>query len=133
MSVNSIGSFRFVRLDRPPELVQQTLVTRSRPGVDGVMLQRMGTRAEPFEIASMVDAPTVADAYSLYSQYRYLVGASAVVVRWANLPMPSHAYFVLRVTPVDIRRILRGHGGLNGVSYARTICSWQLQPVFVSV
>jgi len=129
MSVNSIGPFHFVRLDRPPELVKQTLITRSRPGVNGVMLQRLGVRAMPFEITSMVDAPTVADAYSLYWQYRLLVGASAVPMWWAGLAIQSHLFFVMNVSPVDIRRILRGHGGLNGLSYARTVCTWTLQPI----
>lgn len=131
MSINRIGPFSFVSLTQPPRLVAQQLAVRSRPGVDGVMLQRLGIRCDPFQVESMADAPTHYDAMSLYDQYRFLVGAAAVNVVWANIPMAAayHQYFVLAVDPIEIRAILHGHGGLNGISYGRCKCLWTLQPV----
>ena len=134
MSQNWIGNFRFVTLSRPPELLQQQVLVRSRPGVDGVMIQRTGSRARPFQVASMVDAGTIEQAFTLYHGYTQLVGGNAVSVVWADQALVniSIGCVVLGVEPVDIRRIVRGHGGLNGWSYARCECLWTLQPAAIT-
>lgn len=134
MTLNRIGPFTFVRLSQPPQFAQQQLAIRSRPGVDGVMLQRLGTRADPFQCESFVDAPTLLDAYELYRQYTTIVGIGAVPVIWGGIPMLAnyHVYHVTHVEPVEIRAIVQGHGGLNGISYAFTRCLWTLQPVITT-
>lgn len=130
MSLNTIGNFAFVALSRPPEIEQEQVVTRARPGTDGVMLQRVGRRGRAFQLTSMVDAPTLAGAMQLYYAYTLLVGQDAVEVIWADqfLVGANSKYFVTAVEPINIRRIVRGHGGLNGVSHARCECLWTLQP-----
>lgn len=131
MSWNSIGIFRFVSLSRPPELLLEQVVTRARPGVNGVMLQRVGRRGKPFQVVSVVDAGTLGQAADLYYAYSLLVGENAVSVVWADVPFINAGvlYFVTEISEPRMRRIVRGHGGLNGVSYARLECTWTLQPV----
>jgi len=133
MSVNMIGRFRFVSLSRPPEFAQQEIVTRTRAGVDGVTLQRVGKRAKPFQVTSYVDALSLNNALELYRQYTELVGEDAVQVYWANIPMGliNLWFYVTRVEPVDIRYLLLGVGGLNGLSYAKCECVWTLQPAII--
>lgn len=131
MSWNSIGPFHFVSLSRPPELLQEQVVTRARPGVDGVMLQRTGRRGRAFQVVSVVDAGTLTQAITIYNQYHALVGANSVAVTWADQALVNFGilYYVTQISEPRMRRIVRGHGGLNGVSYARLECTWTLQPV----
>jgi hypothetical protein len=131
MSWNSIGPFRFVSLSRPPELLQQQVVTRARPGVDGVMLQRTGRRGRAFQIVSVVDAGTLEQAMTIYWEYTTIVGGSRVAVTWADQALINAGvlFYVTQISEPRMRRIVRGHGGLNGISYARLECTWTLQPV----
>ena len=133
MAVNRIGTFNFTSLSRPPELVQQTFVTRTRPGINGVSIQRLGIHARSFQVLSKADTLTLADAWDLYDDYRRLTESLvAVPVIWSGFPMSSltHLFFVLRAEPAVIRSIVAGHGGLCSPSTARAKvhCVWTLQP-----
>lgn len=133
MAVNRIHEFYFTSLSRPPELVQQTFVTRTRPGVNGVSIQRLGIHARPFQVLSKADCLTLADAWGLYDRYRRLTQwQTAVTVQWASLQLSflEHVCFVLRVEPTVLRSIVAGHGGLSYPSTARAKvhCLWTLQP-----
>ena len=134
MSVNAISGFRFVSLSAPPPLAQELVVVRRRPGVDGVMLQRLGRSARQYQVTSMADVTTFNWAYDIYTRYRLLVGANAVPIVWANAAIAAwqHLVYVTAVEPVQVKRIVRGHGGLNGTSYALLRCQWTLQPVEIT-
>jgi hypothetical protein len=134
MSINRIGPFTVVSLSRPPAFVQQELMTRSRPGVDGVSLQRLGTRGKPFQVTSVVDAPTLYGAMSIAQQYASIIGVAAVEVVWASDPFSArgHWFYPMAVDTTRLNRLVLGHGGLNGTSYARLEAIWTLQPVATS-
>jgi len=133
MALNSIGAHRFISLSRPPMLEGEQVIARSKAGVNGVFLSRIGRRAQPFEVMSLRDAGSISEAELIYRQYKLLQGAGAVQVTWAGLPQTSygHAFFVLDVQPIDLRKIIRGVGGVLGTSLAHCRCSWTLQPVIL--
>lgn len=131
--MDKIGDFNFINLSRPAELPQQQLAVRSRPGVNGVMVQQLGIRGSQFQVTSVVDSLNITDAHNQYLDYTQIVGGSPVRIIWANQQYFSEniLFFVLKVEPLLIRQIVRGHGGLLGASYARCQCVWTLQPTQV--
>ena len=127
---DKIGSFNFVNLESPPHLVQQRLLTHSRPGTDGVTVHRVGTWGQPFTVKSLATAANITAAYQLYAGYTLLVGQAAVTVTWANIPLlgMNHRYYVLDVQPLRIATVLSGTGP-SGAYGAECECQWALLPI----
>jgi len=127
---SSIDVFDFVQLDTPPNLPQYQLATRTRPGSDGVAVQRLGRWASAFEIQSLALCTDVLQGLTFYEAYCSIVGTGVVQVTWANIPyaLTGVAFHVLAVELVENRPVLTGlyAGGTFGATLR---CKWRLQPV----
>lgn len=134
MAVNSIGPFTFIELSTPPDLVEDQIALHARAGVDGNMLQNLGTRGEPFEMESLAGVISYARAWELAGQYKQLAGSDAVQVIWSDFALAAgrHLFFVLnvRIPPRGIYRIVRGHGP-EGDYFAEIRAVWRMVAVRV--
>ena len=133
MAWDRIGPFFFVNLSRPPALVKQRTVVRARPAVDGVTVQRIGIRGEPFSVESFVDALTFLGAQQLADLYAQAVGGDAYSVTYGNVNYDSigHRYFCMDVEILEIAPLLAAIGGVNIGSQAFIRARWELLPVRV--
>lgn len=127
-----IGNFDFIRLEEPPQLVQEQIAASTRPGTSGVTLHRLGSWAEPFECRSLAGAANLSVAIALYASYCQLAAKDPVQVTWANVQYStlSHRFYVLGVKQPVHRRLLYGIGPA-GEYFAETEATWILQPIFV--
>lgn len=135
---NSIGSFSFVRLSSvngkadAVETVYQHSEIIQRPGIDGTALLQLGLKGDPFQLSSMVDVDTFANAQTLRLNYKSIVanGLYVVICAGKNYYNPlGHKYFILGVQS-EATRIGRSIGGLVGGAAARVDALWTLIPVY---
>lgn len=128
--INRIHNFSFITLSAPVSLAGVEIALYTRAGTDGTMLADLGTRGEPFTIDSLAGTLTYPQAWKLATDYKALEGADAVQVIWSDflLTAARHAFWVLDVQPLDVRRIVRGHGPA-GAYFAEVEARWQLLPV----
>ena len=128
--INRIGPFSFITLSVPANLAGVEIALYTRAGTDGTMLADLGTRGEPFTIDSLAGAATYPQAWQLATSYKALEGANAIQVIWSDflLTAARHAFYVLDVQPLDVRRIIRGSGPA-GPYFAEVEARWQLLPV----
>lgn len=142
MSVNSLGNFRFVAFHNPgdpgapPILPAQAGESIQRPGVDGTTILRLGVKAEPFQMRSGVDVPSVGDAASLLAQYIASQNVEPLSIVWGSIDYFvafGALYVPLRVEPIRIRRISAPVGGLYGaLGGAWLEALWTLQPIYAA-
>lgn len=139
MATNSIGAFNFISLQQPdgngavPELLRQDLKVIQRPGVDGTGIKRQGVKGEPFQLQSVVDMPTRAEAEDL----RFLYIALQQGEQKADLVLNDIDYasfhgvrfVVQRVEKVFIQRMSAAVGGLSSPSNYVVRATWTLIPV----
>lgn len=119
-------------MSEPPRYVLTPTVARTRPGGAGVLVQALGSWAEPFEITTRAEAANLTAAHDLFVNYRSLVGNNCVEVIWCGLTLSgyNHKFFVLHVEPAgagSIRRLVNAVG-TNGQYLAEATCRWRLQP-----
>jgi hypothetical protein len=130
--MNRIGPFTFISLSKPPEAVQDRLAIHRRAGVDGNMLQNLGTWGDPLEVESLAGAISFTRAMQLSVEYKALPGGDAQQVIWsgADFTAINHLFFVLNVAipPDGIYRIVRGHGP-DGDYFAEIRAVWTLLPI----
>jgi len=131
MAWDRIGLFTFVRLSRPPALVKQRTVVRSRPGANGATVQRVGIYGQPFKVESFVDAASFIEAEQLAAAYAEAVGGDAVSVIYGNLNYDTlgHRYFILDAEPLEIDRLVTALGGTTYGATAFLRAEWELLPV----
>lgn len=128
-----IDRFAFISLSAPPEYPAQTVDIEARAGQDGSALWILGRRGMPFQVESIVEAPTVAEAAVLLRRYRELIGDFPVDMKWAGFDVVGVTYAVLDVQPVSrgIHAVLFGKGGTAGpaaISLGVCRCVWTLLP-----
>jgi hypothetical protein len=123
---HSINGLQFLCLKGEVFLRQEELETFNRGGVDGTAFRKLGKRGQPFELISIVDAPSLEDAKAGFEAYRDIVATNPVTVikdgiNWGN-------YVVLRVSlaPKGIKAVANFAGGLNAPSLALLTCRWEL-------
>jgi hypothetical protein len=129
--LNTIGPFSFITLSAPVSLAGVELALYTRAGTDGTLIADLGRRGESFSVDSLAGVANYPRAWQLALEYKALEGADPVQVIWSDflLTAARHAFFVLDVQPLDVRRIIRGHGPA-GAYYAELEARWQLLPVF---
>lgn len=127
---NTLGPFAFLEIMGDPQFPTGDIDLVARPGVNGFALWFTGVRGKPFSLMSLVDAPTLGDAYDLYDQYRFLIGAGLQALTWRNINMTSVSimFAVLDVRPLQIRQVAKFVGGLNSNPGAICRCEWTLIP-----
>jgi hypothetical protein len=135
--------FRFISFSRaqgqaiPPLTVQETSGFRQRDGVDGTDIRKLGKRGQPFEMFSVVDCDTLADALDLYADYAATVGDGFPYdIIWHDLDFTADRhtqYHVLDVEQLETRTLLGASGGLSTSSGALLRCRWLLMPVAAPV
>lgn len=134
LPANSIGSFQFVALIGEPETVKDQIELHSRPGVDGLQAQMLGTRGTPFTIRSHVDTADRQAAREQYLAYVDLIGSDPVDVIWWDVSLGSEAtlFLVLDVRQVAAKDIAGSAGGLTNGGAGLLICDWDLVAMKVS-
>lgn len=132
-----IGTFEMRTLRGPaPETVRRSLELVARPGVDGLVAVRTGTRGRPFVMRSGVDAASLAAAAARWRDYQAAIGSDPIEIVWGG---KSWLDFNVRFLVLDVR-LLRltpipsggAVGGLNPPSLAWLECEWDLVPLDIA-
>lgn len=132
-----IGSFEMRTLRGPaPETVRRTLELVARPGVDGLVIVRTGTRGRPFVMRSGVDAASLDAGATRLRDYQAAIGSDPIEIIWGG---KSWLDFNVRFVVLDVRLVQLvpippggAVGGLNPPSLAWLECEWDLVPVSVA-
>jgi hypothetical protein len=138
MAIYQLGDYRFVTLhrvenpDAPPPIVQETTMPIERPGVDGSIVMRLGTRGSPFQMISGVDAENKSGADNAQDAYGRMVGFKRYDLIWANTNYTdAHQtkFIVLDVQVQRIKRLAIVVGGINAGGNFWVEVLWTLLPV----
>jgi hypothetical protein len=141
MPANSIDIFDFISLSSSHggdgiETVYEHGELQQRAGVDGTALIQTGLKGDPFQVVSLRDVATFADAQALRVLYKSIVNAKLVVVACGNTnyyTTTGHKYIVRDVTAVA-KRLASCAGGLTGgTGQGLVTAHWTLVPVYLGV
>jgi len=130
MADYSIGEHDFLTLSRPPISAAEGLAFVARSGTDGLTAWRTGKRGGPFSVQSVVDAADVDAAAALIDEYRELMAAGPVTMRW-NGQAGKDRVKVQTVEPAGedgVRPIVAATGGTCDPSRALCRAVWTLIP-----
>jgi hypothetical protein len=132
--MDQIGPYTFIKLSRPPDRAQRQWAIVGISGIHGVQLWDLGERGVPFTVQSQAFETTYALGRAAIPNYQLLVTAGPVSVIFGVLEV-EQIFKVLRVEPVDVKRIVLGKVGGDSTNYqALVIANWTLMPLnpFVS-
>lgn len=130
MATNFINTFPFtLMLGEAPVPQGQRVEVLSRPGLNGQALRLLGESGGPFELITVNDTATGAEATQLYADLRQLVG-QRVSIMWNSVALVPQ-FDVLDCRAInDTPRIVVGMvGGLNPPSVGLLVCRWVLLTV----
>lgn len=136
--INQLGNFYFAALhgpgDRgtPPVLLAEQVETLQRPGVDGTAIIKLGQKADPFQLRSVVDTTTFEAAMYLAAEYMTYQGNGPYGLIWGNINFLAAfnvVYVPSKVEIVKVRRLSCAAGGLSPPSLGLVEALWTLQPV----
>ena len=128
----AIGSSTFATWEGPPpNLVQIASRPFTRPGVNGVAEQLLGTVGAPFSVQLTGHFSTYALALAGFNTWRALSGTGPLVVTYSGVnywTTYTHKYSVLRVDPVDSFTGLLVGPTWSYASGGGFVANFQLQP-----
>ena len=126
-----IHQFTFVNMTRPPSEKQERLNVISQAGTDGQTIWKTGTRPNPYQVMTMVDHTTLADAVNLFRDYAEIIGSDPAQLIWAgnDYDVANIRVIPMSVELVAVREVVLGVGGVTGSSGATLRCVWTLLPV----
>lgn len=136
MSVNSLGSFVFIRMDCAtrdglPGLIRKQTSIVQRPGVPGTGVIDLASRGDPFQMETVVDVDSLALAETLRSNYEASIVADKYILTRADIDYEEEhgvRYVVLDVPNVSISPLATAVGGTTaGNHLVRAV--WILLPI----
>lgn len=118
--VNSIGSYTFIDLQGIIDPRSEQLELLNRPGYDGTIARKTGSRGEPFMVQTVTYCTDFSVAKDAVLLYKSLIGEDPqTVIRYTV----NHGDFlVLRVREVSCRVMVNSTSGFN----VRLVCAWEL-------
>lgn len=124
-----IGTIDFLRIDGTPLRAHLAIEVSQRAGVNGTAFRSMGQWGEGFVLRSTRFGVTYANCQQQYRDALTLIGLTATVEK-GGLVEPNQYYMILKVLPVDIRKIVRGKIANDSTVYgAICVLDWFLWPV----
>lgn len=125
MAENSIGEFLFLEIRGEVIPTREQLEMDQRNGINGTEFTLTGTKGEPFQLLTRVDAPSYPDALQFAQDYGSLIelGAQDLILHDVLF---TQQVKVLKVTPVRIHAIRSGIGGIFYPSLGWIEAVWDL-------
>jgi len=127
MAASSIGAFDFVSMLPPPSFPFAGMEFEARAGVNGYAAWKTGYAADRFSVTTVRDVVNFAAATVLFANYQTLVGANPQTIYYGGGQLPFYV-LVEKVEPEEIRQVVLGVGGINGVSRGLVRAKWMLIP-----
>lgn len=139
--VYSLGTFDFIVLENlaggrggAPELTQRHLDIVQRPGVQGTGFIDLARKGTPFQMRSLVDVASEADAQALVENYYLAVGGDKLEIVWRDNNYYSDHGIMFEVLRVEAPRsqimttIIGGLNVTNGGTGVIVEAIWTLCP-----
>jgi hypothetical protein len=123
--VTSIGNHAFVNISARPAGPQEGVQLESQAGVNGVTAWLVGNVGRVSNITSFRDCVSLADALNQMSAYELTPALGPLAIYYGTTLMPFGVK-VLSVTPVELKQIVHGTGGVLGQSKAILRARWSL-------
>lgn len=99
--VNSIGSYTFLALEGPIELIQTPVQLIERPNVAGVDTRIFAAKGRPFELVSISSHATETAAYTAFNTFVALKAAGLQTLTRAGIDYSLTPYFQ-KVKVIDV-------------------------------
>lgn len=116
---DAIGANLFLRLEGTLESVQPTYERVDRPGIDGMAYRALGNKAKEFQLTSLVDVDTMANAALIEAGYLGATGGVTSVVKggvtYGNMLVLNVGGFEKTYTAIAAGGLSSGSGVANGV------------------
>lgn len=125
-ATHSIDGLPFLCLKGDVQERQEQVEAFARGGVPGHGFRRLGSRGEPFELLSIVDAPSLEQAKVGYEAYLMKTAANPVVLIKDGLNWGTYVVMHVSLAPQGIKAIANMAGGINPPSMALLTCKWVL-------
>lgn len=138
MAINQFGNFYFIAIHgtgdpgTPPQLCATQVEILQRPGHPGTAIIDLGKKGQPFQMRSIVDTATPADATLMAAAYKNAQGKGPFALIWAGVNFLAEfntVYCPVEVNVTKCRRLLGGDGGLYPPSRGLVECIWTLVPI----
>lgn len=140
MALNQFGNFLFIAIHgpndvgSPPANVATHVEVLQRPGFDGTAIIDLGKKGKPFQMRSVVDTQTPADALIMADLYRKSQGQGPFGLIWNGVNFYTDfdvVYVPIEVDVTKIRRLRTATGGIYPPSLGLVECLWTLMPIEV--
>lgn len=122
MPLSSIGSYTVLHMHPAPQPARQGTQVESRAGVENVAVWLTAIRGKEYQVETVIDVASWANAITLCGLYYALVGSGPVEIVFGGVACGNVQ--VLDVTAVPEAAL--GHGGTCGVSLAIVRAQWRL-------
>ena len=125
--MNSIGSHTFRSMPGNPDTLKERCLVRSRPGVAGAAVWRLGKLSEPFTVHTVSSAASIEDGRAMYVAFCGEIAKRRLSMVWAGCSLDDEG---LEVVVRDVRQTAL-YGVLNDTAGARALleCDWDLVAV----
>jgi len=123
--VASIGNFSFITLKGEINTLATSLSPFSRPGINGVGFQDIGTRGEETTLNTTVDLSSLGAVDSTFLAYRRIQGTRVNITNDRNVTYTN--VLILGVSVLSARPLSMGRGGLLANPAALLTCSWRVK------
>jgi hypothetical protein len=126
-----LGIYAFAKIEFVPTALDRQHQVVSHSGVDGVTIFDSGQRADQQTLRCLGYATSYALARGAVDSVKALEAADPVAVTISGIAATGVLYQVLRVRPLECRRLVWGRGP-GGLYYARFQLEVLVQPVAVA-
>lgn len=123
MPASSIGAYTFISMSDQPLTAGQNLQPESKAGVDGIGWWKTGTKGWEYQVTTIRDVDTFANAVALQASYQGLRNSGALAITYGGVAIGN--VIVLDVK-AKAERIVKGSGGLATTSQAIVRAQWRL-------
>ena len=107
------------------EVAGENLEEITRPNVDGIAYRKIGKRALPFQMISVVDVDSASAAQSLLLNYKAMQGALQTIEDDTGEEWPYTA--ILQVEHISTKKIKSAVGGISTNKEYLLTCRWSMQ------
>ena len=123
-----LAAIPFAKIEFVPQPLDQQLQAVSHAGVDGLTIWDNGQRADQVTARCTGYVGTYNLARGVIDTIKSLERANPITVTISGLAATNVKYQVMRVNPIECRRLVFGRGPA-GLYYARIVVDVTLQPI----
>ena len=118
MPDTKLGDFAFITMSRVPSRPRYTITREVRAGVEDGRFWKDAKRGTPFNVTTVVNVKTLAEAVKLFHDYEKAIGEKEKI-EFADQTMDDLEVMIMNVDVIEngLHAMLLGIGGVEGNRY----------------